>query len=171
MFDNWPAQPKESMLLPPSTNLLKRELEEARGRKTVGLPALGRKVQHRLTSWLVPAMTPPPTVRVRLPSATLTQHVFSLAGVLSSEQWRTLEQEVASRLAATAAAGPVAAQVSITRTHVWRELLGYRTMWTDFSIGTDARVSSGCVGACLLDVLTRCGVRDAQDGLVGAVAH
>ncbi|BEI82973.1 hypothetical protein CcaverHIS002_0308410 [Cutaneotrichosporon cavernicola] len=93
-------------------------------------------------------------------------HVFFLAGVLTNKQWEVFQREVAGSVARMVAAGPVAAQVTVTRAHVNRRVLGYDTVWTDICVHADARVAYLRIETCLLDVLPLCGIENPQDGLV-----
>jgi hypothetical protein len=101
------------------------------------------------------------------PSAALTQHLFFLAGVLTGIQRGLVEREVRYCVQHMVAC-PRRAEACVTCTHVWRTLLGHCSMWTDISVRADARVPYGRVWACLVDVLVASGIKDAEDGLVGA---
>ncbi|BEI98538.1 hypothetical protein CcaverHIS631_0308370 [Cutaneotrichosporon cavernicola] len=149
LLDSWPGPPNE-ISVRSSTNLLKRELDGARGQ------GAGRHKSHHLPCWFPAPLTPPPSVK----------HVFFLAGVLTNKQWEVFQREVAGSVARMVAAGPVAAQVTVTRAHVNRRVLGYDTVWTDICVHADARVAYLRIETCLLDVLPLCGIENPQDGLV-----
>ncbi|BEJ13821.1 hypothetical protein CspHIS471_0309950 [Cutaneotrichosporon sp. HIS471] len=139
LLDSWPGPPNE-ISLRSSTNLLKRELDWARGQ------GAGRNKSHHLPCWFPAPLTPPPSVK-----------------------WEVFQREVAGCVARMVAAGPVAAQVTVMRAHVNRHVLGYDTVWTDICVHADARVAYMRIEACLLDVLPLCGIEDPQDGLVRGV--